>query len=52
VCAEKLLLTRKIQDYHFVSQAEVAIEGVDDREEMLITDESFDIMKASHIYIG
>jgi myosin heavy chain 6/7 len=43
--AEKLRLDRPIQDYHFVSQAEVSIEGVDDKEEMLVTDESFDIMK-------
>uniref|UniRef100_A0A915LXL0 Myosin head n=1 Tax=Meloidogyne javanica TaxID=6303 RepID=A0A915LXL0_MELJA len=42
---EKLYLNRPISDYHFVAQAEVAIEGLDDREEMLITDESFDIMK-------
>ncbi|CAK5018856.1 unnamed protein product [Meloidogyne enterolobii] len=42
---KKLYLNRPISDYHFVAQAEVAIEGLDDREEMLITDESFDIMK-------
>ncbi|KAI3415864.1 MYSc [Globodera pallida] len=40
----KLFLDRPILSYHFVAQAEVIIEGVDDREEMLITDESFDIM--------
>nr|CAD2154198.1 unnamed protein product [Meloidogyne enterolobii] len=43
--SKKLYLNRPISDYHFVAQAEVAIEGLDDREEMLITDESFDIMK-------
>uniref|UniRef100_A0A915LQP6 Myosin heavy chain n=1 Tax=Meloidogyne javanica TaxID=6303 RepID=A0A915LQP6_MELJA len=42
---KKLYLNRPISNYHFVAQAEVAIEGLDDREEMLITDESFDIMK-------
>ncbi|VDK74209.1 unnamed protein product [Litomosoides sigmodontis] len=41
---EKLFLTRKITDYHLISQAEVTIDGVDDKEEMQITDESFDIM--------
>lgn len=42
---EKLFLTRPIKEYTFVSQAEVTIDGVDDKEEMLITDEAFDIMK-------
>uniref|UniRef100_A0A914Q4Q7 Myosin motor domain-containing protein n=1 Tax=Panagrolaimus davidi TaxID=227884 RepID=A0A914Q4Q7_9BILA len=42
---KKLHLIRPIRDYHFVSQAEVTIDNVDDKEEMLITDESFDIMK-------
>uniref|UniRef100_A0A7E4UTG5 Myosin motor domain-containing protein n=1 Tax=Panagrellus redivivus TaxID=6233 RepID=A0A7E4UTG5_PANRE len=41
---EKLFLTKGIRDYHFVSQAEVTIDGIDDVEEMQITDESFDIM--------
>ncbi|KAK5972438.1 MYOsin heavy chain structural protein, partial [Trichostrongylus colubriformis] len=44
---EKLMLTRPIKDYHFVAQAETTIDGVDDKEEMLITDEAFDIMKFS-----
>lgn len=42
---EKLFLTRPIKEYTFVSQAEVTIDGVDDKEEMMITDEAFDIMK-------
>ncbi|VDO27841.1 unnamed protein product [Onchocerca flexuosa] len=41
---EKLFLTREISDYHLISQAEVIIDGVDDKEEMQTTDESFDIM--------
>uniref|UniRef100_A0A1I7VUL1 Myosin head n=1 Tax=Loa loa TaxID=7209 RepID=A0A1I7VUL1_LOALO len=41
---EKLFLTREISDYHLISQAEVTIDDVDDKEEMQITDESFDIM--------
>ncbi|VBB27201.1 unnamed protein product, partial [Acanthocheilonema viteae] len=41
---EKLFLTREITDYHLISQAEVTIDGVNDKEEMQITDESFDIM--------
>ncbi|KAE9414726.1 hypothetical protein Angca_002787, partial [Angiostrongylus cantonensis] len=44
---EKLMLDRPIKDYHFVAQAETTIDGVDDKEEMLITDEAFDIMKFS-----
>ncbi|KAH7697341.1 myosin heavy chain B (MHC B), partial [Aphelenchoides avenae] len=42
---QKLFLTKGIRDYHFVSQAEITIDGMDDKEEMSITDESFDIMK-------
>lgn len=42
---EKLFLTRDVKEYSFVSQAEVTIEGVNDAEEMQITDESFDILK-------
>ncbi|KAJ1347644.1 MYSc [Parelaphostrongylus tenuis] len=41
------MLDRPIKDYHFVAQAETTIDGVDDKEEMLITDEAFDIMKFS-----
>uniref|UniRef100_A0AAF5PU14 Myosin motor domain-containing protein n=1 Tax=Wuchereria bancrofti TaxID=6293 RepID=A0AAF5PU14_WUCBA len=41
---EKLFLTREIRDYHLISQAEVTIDDVNDKEEMRITDESFDIM--------
>ncbi|VDK52965.1 unnamed protein product [Anisakis simplex] len=44
---EKLFLTRDIRSYHFVSQAEITIDGIDDKEEMQITDESFDIMRFS-----
>ncbi|KAE9554526.1 hypothetical protein FO519_002282 [Halicephalobus sp. NKZ332] len=42
---KKLYLTKTVREYQFVSQAEVSIDGVDDKEEMQITDESFDIMK-------
>eukprot|EP00080_Pristionchus_pacificus_P015122 PDM75142.1 myo-5 [Pristionchus pacificus] len=42
---EKLFLTRPLKEYHFVAQAELSIDGVDDKEEMLLTDEAFDIMK-------
>lgn len=42
---EKLFLTRGIKEYSFVSQAEVTIDGVNDAEEMQLTDESFDILK-------
>ncbi|GMS79707.1 hypothetical protein PENTCL1PPCAC_1882, partial [Pristionchus entomophagus] len=44
---EKLFLTRPLKEYHFVSQAELTIDGVDDKEEMMLTDEAFDIMKFS-----
>ncbi|KAI6186038.1 Protein CBR-MYO-5 [Aphelenchoides besseyi] len=42
---KKLFLTRDIKEYSFVSQAEITIDGVDDKEEMQITDESFDILR-------
>uniref|UniRef100_A0A914UJZ5 Myosin heavy chain n=1 Tax=Plectus sambesii TaxID=2011161 RepID=A0A914UJZ5_9BILA len=41
---EKLFLTRPIREYHMVAWSEVTIDGVDDKEEMGITDESFDVM--------
>uniref|UniRef100_A0A1I7XLC0 Myosin motor domain-containing protein n=1 Tax=Heterorhabditis bacteriophora TaxID=37862 RepID=A0A1I7XLC0_HETBA len=44
---ERLLLNRPLKDYHFIAQAETTIDGVDDKEEMNITEEAFDIMKFS-----
>ncbi|KAE9549706.1 hypothetical protein FO519_007082 [Halicephalobus sp. NKZ332] len=44
---EKLLLDRPLRDYWFVAQAELAIDGVDDKEECQLTDEAFDILKFS-----
>uniref|UniRef100_A0A914X3M0 Myosin-3 n=1 Tax=Plectus sambesii TaxID=2011161 RepID=A0A914X3M0_9BILA len=41
---EKLQLTNDLKYYHFVSQAELTIEGVNDKEEMGLTQEAFDIM--------
>ncbi|OZC08600.1 hypothetical protein X798_04403 [Onchocerca flexuosa] len=41
---EDLHLTNDIKYYHFCSQAELTIEGVNDKEEMQITQEAFDIM--------
>uniref|UniRef100_A0A914CSP0 Myosin heavy chain n=1 Tax=Acrobeloides nanus TaxID=290746 RepID=A0A914CSP0_9BILA len=41
---DKLHLSKSVRDYHFVSQAEITIDGIDDKEEMQMTDESFDIM--------
>ncbi|KIH63296.1 myosin head, partial [Ancylostoma duodenale] len=37
---ERLMLTRPLKEYHFVAQAEITIDGVDDKEEMLLTDKS------------
>ncbi|VDN34441.1 unnamed protein product [Cylicostephanus goldi] len=42
---EKLMLTRPIKDYHFVAQAEVTIDGVNDKEEMLLTDVSLNFQQ-------
>ncbi|KRY21283.1 Myosin-3 [Trichinella patagoniensis] len=41
---EKLFLSKDIRKYKFISQAEITIDGVDDKEEMQITDDAFDIM--------
>ncbi|ETN81715.1 myosin head [Necator americanus] len=41
---EKLKLTNELKYYHFCSQAELTIDGVDDKEEMGLTQEAFDIM--------
>ncbi|XP_054718745.1 myosin heavy chain, muscle-like isoform X3 [Uloborus diversus] len=41
---EKVLLSNKIRDYHFVSQGKTDIPGVDDGEDMLITDNGFDVL--------
>lgn len=38
---ERLMLDRPIKDYHFVAQAEISIDGVDDKEEMLLSEVSF-----------
>jgi len=41
---EKLLLSQDVKYYHFVSQGDLTVVGMDDKEEMGITDEAFDIM--------
>ncbi|TKR70123.1 hypothetical protein L596_022184 [Steinernema carpocapsae] len=41
---DELHLTNDLTYYHFCSQAELTIEGVDDKEEMGLTQEAFDIM--------
>ncbi|MFH4975662.1 hypothetical protein AB6A40_002371 [Gnathostoma spinigerum] len=41
---KKLLLDAPLKNYWFVAQAELAIEGVDDKEEHRLTDEAFDIL--------
>ncbi|KAK0408652.1 hypothetical protein QR680_004074 [Steinernema hermaphroditum] len=41
---DELKLTNELTYYHFCSQAELTIEGVNDKEEMGLTQEAFDIM--------
>ncbi|KAG8196053.1 hypothetical protein JTE90_007800 [Oedothorax gibbosus] len=41
---EKCLLSNNVRDYHFVSQGKTDIPGVDDGEDMLITDNGFDVL--------
>ena len=41
---EKCLLSDNIRDYWYVSQGKVAVESIDDREDMLFADEAFDVL--------
>ena len=42
-----LQLDKPVKDYFFVAQAELKIDGVNDKEEHQMTDEAFDILKFS-----
>merc|ERR1719209_1661145 len=42
---DMLCLTDNPKDYHFVSQGKTSIPGVDDGEELTLTDEAFDILQ-------
>ncbi|MFH4975774.1 hypothetical protein AB6A40_002483 [Gnathostoma spinigerum] len=44
---KELLLDRPLKEYWFVAQAELQIEGVNDKEEHQLTDEAFDILHFS-----
>ncbi|VDN05641.1 unnamed protein product [Thelazia callipaeda] len=39
-----LMLDKPLKDYYFVAQAELTIDGVNDKEEHKLTDEAFDIL--------
>ncbi|XP_071578979.1 myosin heavy chain, muscle-like isoform X5 [Temnothorax nylanderi] len=41
---EMCLLSNKITDYYFVSQGKTTIPGLDDGEELLVTDQAFDVL--------
>ncbi|XP_029155877.1 myosin heavy chain, muscle isoform X15 [Nylanderia fulva] len=41
---EMLLLSNNIHDYYFVSQGKTTIPGLDDGEELLVTDQAFDVL--------
>ncbi|XP_034947014.1 myosin heavy chain, muscle isoform X18 [Chelonus insularis] len=41
---EMLLLSNNIRDYYFVSQGKTTIPGLDDGEELLVTDQAFDVL--------
>ncbi|KAK6104848.1 Myosin tail family protein [Brugia pahangi] len=44
---KELLLDKPLKEYHFVAQAELTIDGVNDKEEHQLTDEAFDILHFS-----
>ncbi|XP_018395058.1 PREDICTED: myosin heavy chain, muscle isoform X14 [Cyphomyrmex costatus] len=41
---EMCLLSNNINDYYFVSQGKTTIPGLDDGEELLVTDQAFDVL--------
>jgi myosin protein heavy chain len=41
---ERLFLDHDVKYYHYVSQAELTVDGIDDLEEMQNTDEAFDVL--------
>ena len=41
---EKLKLGNDVKYYKFISQGDIIVDGMDDKEEMKLTDEAFDIM--------
>ncbi|XP_057329271.1 myosin heavy chain, muscle isoform X18 [Microplitis mediator] len=41
---DMLLLSNNIRDYYFVSQGKTTIPGLDDGEELLVTDQAFDVL--------
>lgn len=44
---QKLKLNKSLSDYPFIAQAELTIDGVDDKEEFKLTDEAFDVLNFS-----
>lgn len=44
---KRLKLTKPLNEYGSVAQAELTIDGVDDKEEFKMTDEAFDVLKFS-----
>lgn len=44
---KELLLDKPVKDYWFVAQAELTIDGVDDKEEHQMTDEAFRVLNFS-----
>ncbi|CAK5015482.1 unnamed protein product [Meloidogyne enterolobii] len=44
---KKLKLNKPLKEYWFVAQAELTIDGIDDKEEFKLTDEAFDVLNFS-----
>lgn len=42
-----LLLDKPVKDYYFIAQAELVIDGIDDKEEHQLTNEAFKILNFS-----
>lgn len=41
---KELKLMKPLSEYHFIAQAELTIDGVDDKEEFKLTDEAFNVL--------
>ena len=51
ICSEECLIDNDPLKYFYVAQGMITIDNVDDAEEMRLTDEAFDILGFTQVYI-
>ncbi len=49
---EELLVEPDASLYHYIAQGKITIDGVDDQEEMRLTDEAFDILGFTQVKLN